>query len=72
MGIENKIIETEVKTILYNGEPVEKDKFIEGGEYYQKEYVSTLSKEGIEQIGKPIKDFEIYVKESGWFLCVCY
>jgi hypothetical protein len=72
MDVENKIIETEVKTILYNGEPVEKAKFLEGGEYYQEKYLTTLSQCGVEQIGKLIKSFQIYVNSIGWFTCECY
>jgi hypothetical protein len=72
MEIINNIIETEVKAIYYNGEPIEKEKFLPGGEYYQENYLTTLSQSGIEQIGKLIKQFQIYIKDSGWFTCECY
>jgi hypothetical protein len=72
MEVDNKIIETEVKTILYNGEPIEKEMFLEGGRYYQEKYLTTLSQCGIAQIGKLIKEFQIYINDAGWFTCECY
>jgi len=72
MRIPITIIKEEVKSITYNGEVVSKSDFTEStGKYHFKYYISTLSKKGIEQIGKIVNSFEIYVDKVGWFRCEC-
>ena len=60
-------LQENVARFTHNGSPIDEQTVIS----LANEFTSTLSEKGLKEVGKIIKEFDIFHSDYGWIRCYC-